>query len=456
MKQFRNHVAAPLCRRALTRRRSAAAITILLISGLCAHAADLVVAKKGATPFKTIQSALDTAAPGDTITVEAGVYAERITFSKSGSEEQGWITLRAAPGAKVELDGRRGFAKHMVDIQERQYVRLIGFDISKNLGVRDSAGIHVGGPCQHVEIISNTVHETRGTRATGIMVENTDAGAASHITIQGNTVYDVQPAPSGAITVSGNVTDWLVADNVTHDVNEAGIRIECGAVAADSVVRNGVCRGNRVARSHAAQGDGYVPGILVDGAKDSVIEGNLVTESDRGLEIGAETSGRDTTGLSVRDNIVFGNSKSGFVFGGYKQGAGRVRDCSFSGNISYHNDTQQMGFGELWIQWSGGNTVYSNIFVCGSGDLLLMCPDSGAGEMNHLNHNIWHSERGDQTTVTFVWDSREIQGFKAYVLTTGQDAKGRFINPGFIDPAATNFARKPVVAEEKQPEKKKR
>ena len=153
---------------------------------------------------------------------------------------------------------------------------------------------------------------------------------------------------------------------------------------------------------------------------------------------------------------MVGNSWRGLVFGGYKQGAGRVRDCSFSGNISYHNDTQQMGFGELWIQWSGGNTVESNIFVCGSGDLLLMCPDSGSGEMNHLNHNIWHSERGDASSVMFVWDAREIQGFKAYVLTTGQDAKGRFLNPGFIDPAATNFARKPVTAAEKQGAKKLR
>ncbi|HEY8240724.1 MAG TPA: right-handed parallel beta-helix repeat-containing protein, partial [Kiritimatiellia bacterium] len=289
--------------------------TVYLFLGICAHSAELVVAKKGATPFKTIQSALDTAAPGDTITVEAGVYAERIAFSKSGNEEQGWITLRAAPGAKVELDGRRGFAKHIVDIQERQYVRFIGFDISKNLGVRDSAGIHVGGPCQHVEIISNTVHETRGTRATGIMVENTDAAPASFIIVQGNTVYDVQPAPSGAITVSGNVTDWLVADNVVHDANDAGIRIECGAVAAEAAVRNGVCRGNRVARSRAVQGDGYVPGIHIDGAKDSVIEGNIVSECDRGLEIGAETTGRDASGLAVRDNILFGNSKSGLVFG---------------------------------------------------------------------------------------------------------------------------------------------
>lgn len=431
------------------------AICFLGCACAVAQAGDLVVARKG-TPFKTIQSALDTAVPGDTITVQEGVYAERITFSKSGNEEQGWITLRAAPGAKVEIDGRRGFAKHVVDIQDRQYVRLIGFDISKNLGVRDSAGIHVGGACQHVDILSNTVHETRGTRATGIMVNNTDAAPASHITIQANTVYDVQPAPSGAITVSGNVTDWLVADNTVHDANEAGIRIDGGGAASDSVARNGVCRGNRIARSRAAQGDGYVPGIYVDGIKDSVIEKNQVTESDRGIEIGAEAGGRDTTGLSVRDNIVFGNSKSGLVFGGYKQGAGRVRDCTFSGNITYHNDTQQMGFGELWIQWSGGNTVQSNIFVCGSADLLLMCPDSGSGEMNTLNYNIWHSEKGDPTSVMFVWDGRELQGFKAYALNTGQDAKGRFINPGFIDPAATNFARKTVTGTEKQSSKKQR
>jgi len=41
--------------------------------------------------------------------------------------------------------------------------------------------------------------------------------------IDGNEVYDCDPAPSEALTLNGNVDGFQVTNNVVHDVNTIGI-----------------------------------------------------------------------------------------------------------------------------------------------------------------------------------------------------------------------------------------
>lgn len=76
------------------------------------HAVELHVAVTGsdtnpgtrAQPFRTIQKAADTAMPGDTITVHAGLYRERVNPPRGGSPDRR-IVYRAAPGERVEIRG---------------------------------------------------------------------------------------------------------------------------------------------------------------------------------------------------------------------------------------------------------------------------------------------------------------------------------------------------------------
>lgn len=56
-------------------------------------------------PFRTIQRAAELAQPGDTITVHAGVYRERINPPRGGTSDRNRITYRAAPGERVEIRG---------------------------------------------------------------------------------------------------------------------------------------------------------------------------------------------------------------------------------------------------------------------------------------------------------------------------------------------------------------
>ena len=72
-----------------------------------------------AKPFKTISAAAQVAQPGDTITVHAGVYRERIAPPRGGKSETKRIVYRAAPGEKVEVKGSeivRNWVKVQADV----------------------------------------------------------------------------------------------------------------------------------------------------------------------------------------------------------------------------------------------------------------------------------------------------------------------------------------------------
>jgi hypothetical protein len=58
-----------------------------------------------AAPLRTIQSAADLAQPGDTVTVHAGVYRERVNPPRGGESDARRIVYQAAPGEKVVITG---------------------------------------------------------------------------------------------------------------------------------------------------------------------------------------------------------------------------------------------------------------------------------------------------------------------------------------------------------------
>ncbi len=89
--------------------------TALLLGLLAAAAAatELHVSPRGSDaapgtarrPLRTIQRAADLARPGDTVTVHAGIYRERVDPPRGGASDTARIVYRAAPGEQVEIRG---------------------------------------------------------------------------------------------------------------------------------------------------------------------------------------------------------------------------------------------------------------------------------------------------------------------------------------------------------------
>jgi alpha-N-arabinofuranosidase len=86
---------------------------LLGLQVILAGARELSVSKQGSDtgdgsaehPFLTISAAAQAAQPGDVITVQAGIYRERIDPPRGGTSDTQRIVYQAAPGAKVEIAG---------------------------------------------------------------------------------------------------------------------------------------------------------------------------------------------------------------------------------------------------------------------------------------------------------------------------------------------------------------
>ena len=418
-------------------------VYLLLLSVSSALGADCFVSPRGddaaagskAAPWRTIQYAADSLKPGDTAFVLTGHYNEKVKIRVSGAAGKP-VTLLAEGGVSVSGKGVEGESIFL--IEDQSHVRLVGFEIRDNLKVSDGSGIRVQGSGSHIEIRSCRVHEIRGKDAMGITVYGTSADKAiSNLVIDGNEVYDCDPARSEALTLNGNVSEFQVTNNVVRDMNNIGIDFIGGEdwVNKDrsKVVRNGVCRGNKVFRCRSNYEGGYAAGIYVDGGKDIVIEKNIVSECDLGIEIGAENKGTVTTGIEVKDNMIFGNDKAGIVFGGYERGAGRVEGCSFTGNTCYHNDRHEKEQnGELWIQWASNNRITGNTFWCGEG-MPLVQVDANAG-VNVIDGNQYYSEAGEDECY-FNWKDNDVDGFADWKKISKQDAGSTFRQPQIALPA---------------------
>ncbi|MDI1250689.1 MAG: hypothetical protein PSV13_17640, partial [Lacunisphaera sp.] len=111
-------------------------------------------------PIATISAAAQLAQPGDTITVHAGVYRERVTPPRGGTSDTERIVYRAAPGETVVIKGSeivRGWRPYANDVWQvtlprtffgtvNPYEELIAGDWFTDLGRSHHTGeIYIDG-----------------------------------------------------------------------------------------------------------------------------------------------------------------------------------------------------------------------------------------------------------------------------------------------------------------------
>jgi Right handed beta helix region len=160
------------------------------------------------SPWRTIQKAADTLAAGQTATVLAGNYPERISVTSSGTAAKP-ITLQAASGTDVRVQG--------FDISGSYWV-LNGFDISTQSNDSHGYGVYVTGSASHDTISGNYIHELC---LDGVMTDP----STSNISILGNRIW--RSTESG-IHVEGSAD--LVSGNEIWDT------LEYPASTGDSVL----------------------------------------------------------------------------------------------------------------------------------------------------------------------------------------------------------------------------
>jgi hypothetical protein len=393
-------------------------------------------------PWRTIQKACNTLMPGNTVYVKAGQYNEKITVAISGTASGGYIVIRNYENDKVVIDGTGISGENIFYIENKDYIKIIGFEICNNTGVSDGSGIRIDGSGEHIELRNNKIYEIRGSDAMGITVYGTNVSKSiSYLIIDGNEIYNCDPAHSEALTLNGNVEQFEVTNNIVHDVNNIGIDFIGGEGTCPDddkdAARGGVCRGNLVYNARSSYGGGYAAGVYVDGGNTIVLERNTVYNCDVGIEVGCEIKGKVVYDIVVRNNLVFNNDKRGIVFGGYDYPkTGKVVDCKFYNNTCFNNDTLSTGEGEMRIEYAEDCDIRNNIFYSSSQNVLMT---TVVGNSNNivLDYNMWFAKVGADSSI-IDWEGTEYDNFTEYRNDTGQDTNSQFDDPRFLSITLTN------------------
>lgn len=346
-----------------------------------------------AAPWKTIQKAANTARPGDTVIIRAGVYYELVSFPTSGTEGQP-LVFKAATGEQAIVDGSRAAwkkqeSKALLSLVDRSYVTVEGLEL-RNLRTNQKEsvpmGIYIAGSGQGLVLRNNKVHhieqtatKSTGVDAHGIAVYGDRTAPIEDLTIEGNEVGDCLLGSSEALVVNGNVRDFEITGNFVHDCNNIGIDVigfegTCPDPAQDRA-REGVVRDNTVwnidtfynpaygGRPGKGGGERSAAGIYVDGGKDLVIERNHVFNCDFGCELASEDALGSTEDIVFRDNLVHDNLSAGLIMGGYDQRRGKTRRVEVRNNTFVNNDRLQTWAGQIMLQYYVSDLrVVDNIF----------------------------------------------------------------------------------------------
>lgn len=218
-------------------------------------------------PWQTLQHAVTTAQPGDTIFLQAGNYPEDVHLSRSGASNNP-ITLAAAPGEKVTVRSLvvepgvshlqfkdfvvKGYKNWGIELSGDNHhiglrgLKIQGGEVGLRLTLGDSGQTPEHGPVSHITledcVIQNTVYAG---------VDGTP-GPCNHLTFRRVEVFGAGLQGEESYAADGISIETghhiMVEDCFVHD--NGGDGIDLNSRDRQGRVPGIVVRGNRVVRNH--------------------------------------------------------------------------------------------------------------------------------------------------------------------------------------------------------------
>lgn len=310
-------------------------------------------------PLKTVQRALYATRPGSTVWLKEGIYKGNNIFTQSGSEADGYITIRPFENEEVTLTNKKGKKGAIFSTEGNSYIKIQKLKIA-NMKAKDVYGVLMLGGESHIYIedceFSNIATSKPGSKkrpggnANAILLlgegENKDQ-SINNIYITGNKVHDNVNGWSENISIAGNCENIYVYNNEVFNNTNIGIDFYGNAEYCNSKEfdqpRNCECIGNTVYNCKSFYAENA--GIYVDGARDILVSGNSVYKNSYGIEIGSEEwrdfydENNQVKNIQVIDNRISENSECGLRLGGFTndETTGVVTSCLIEGNSFANN-----------------------------------------------------------------------------------------------------------------------
>lgn len=304
-------------------------LTLLAISLSITSAATFYVSTTGsdsnagtqAKPWATLQHAVDTISPGDTIQVLAGTYVGcRIGHSGSQSSPK---TLEAAPGASVLVNKPGPGNKHNSIIEFELFGSTVSDWIVSGFEVANSPnyGIDVR-VTERITVQKNHVHNSK---LTGIFT-----AFSNNILIQNN---ETDHNSEHGIYQSNSSVYPTIHGNNSHNNASAGIHMngDISEQPGDGLVRFATVEDNTIWENGTAGGSG----INCDGVDDSIIRNNLLYNNHAsGISLYAIDGAHGSSNNNVYNNTIVMAPNSRFVINIPSDGGGKAAPV---GNVVENN-----------------------------------------------------------------------------------------------------------------------
>lgn len=412
-------------------------------------------------PVKTIKRGLELVRPGDTLFVREGTYHEKISFRQSGNTDS-YISLKIYPGEKVVLSGEGlpvNGNESLITLNAVSWILIEGFDICNFKTYNAQAnvdGIVVKGASNHIKIrknrvfhIENNATPEQGRSGHGIHIIGDKEIPITAILVEENEIFDCNTGYSENLTVNGFVDGFEIRNNKVYNGENIGI-VAAGGYAANSnpeynYARNGVIAGNEVFDIDGRSGpipaykehNGAI-GIYVDGARNIIVERNIVYNNGRGIGIVSENDNFPTIDCIVRNNFIYNCSMSGIYLGGYiGYTGGGTKRCYVINNTLYHNNKESGYFGEVegeirLTENCFDNTILNNIIYARSDKNVFIHKYTTTGSNNVIDYNLYYVSGISK----WIWDGIAYTDFSLWKKACHGDAS----STNGMDPLLVNTA----------------
>jgi len=189
--------------------------------------------------------------------------------------------------------------------------------------------------------------------------------------------------------------------------------------------------------------------IYVCGGANTIIERNVVYESDRGIGLVSESNIYPTRTTTVRNNLVYNCYRAGIYMGDYlNYTIAGTKNCSILNNTLFQNNRVPGAFGEIegelrLTEHCDSNVIKNNTVYAGPKDLLVH-KYTPTGSHNTIDHNSYFTTTQPQ----WIWNSTSgnpITDFLIWKKNSGQDANStlKIVSPKFYSNLSRKWKRYP-------------